>query len=375
MQRKVVSAASPYPKPMREIKRSSPSPTQHANHLAAVDLFCGAGGLTKGLELAGVDVRLGIDIDTACAFPYEANNRARYLLSPVEDTKADIVRCAMQDAPLRLIAGCAPCQPFSTYSQGRPASGDGRWSLLGQFLRLVRETIPEYITMENVPRLEHQAIFANVVWDLRKLGYYVQYGVLNCLDYGVPQQRRRLVLLGSRLAPIQLPGSKSTDVPHRTVRDTIGHLPPLLAGGVDPKDPLHQCASLSPTNLARMRASRPGGSWRDWDSDLIAHCHRQKTGKTFRSVYGRMVWDSPAPTLTTQFYGFGSGRFGHPEQDRAVSLREGALLQSFPIDYQFAPPEQPVLRKTVGRLIGNAVPVKLGKVIGATIMAHAAIHA
>ncbi len=147
-------------------------------------------------------------------------------------------------------------------------------------------------------------------------------------------------------------------------------MPLLEAGGVCDHDPLHQARQLSPLNLKRIRASRPGGTWRDWDKSLRAACHRRKSGKTYPSVYGRMTWDNPSPTITTQYYGFGNGRFGHPDQDRAISLREGAILQSFPKTYQFVPKGVPIYQNIIGRLIGNAVPVNLGSAIGKSIVLH-----
>jgi DNA (cytosine-5)-methyltransferase 1 len=169
------------------------------------------------------------------------------------------------------------------------------------------------------------------------------------------------------------PGEFSRGRPYsnaQTVWDAIGDLPALEAGGIDPNDPLHCCSALSPLNLARMRTSKPGGTWRGWPENLVAECHRKQTGQTYPSVYRRMVWDEPAPTITTQFYGFGNGRFGHPEQDRAISLCEGAVFQTFPRDYQFASPGEPTRFKNIGRMIGNAVPVVLGQVVGASV--HAA---
>jgi len=180
------------------------------------------------------------------------------------------------------------------------------------------------------------------------------------MQYGLAQHRPRLVMLASRLGPIELIDPKQLKWRSYTVKEAIGDLPALKAGETDKEDPLHQAGSLSPLNLERIRASHPGGSWRDWDTDLVADCHKKTTGKTYPSVYGRMSWDEPAPTITTQFYGFGNGRFGHPEQDRAISLREGAILQSFPKSYKFKAPGKPIYIKTIGRLIGNAVPVKLG---------------
>jgi len=143
---------------------------------------------------------------------------------------------------------------------------------------------------------------------------------------------------------------------------------------MDFTDRLHQSAGLDPINLKRIKASVPGGTWRDWPKDLVAECHKKRSGKTYPSVYGRMVWDAPSPTITTQFYGFGNGRFGHPEQNRAISLREGAVLQSFPKSYKFVAPGTPISFTSVGRLIGNSVPVKLGKAIGQSFVDHARQH-
>ena len=177
-------------------------------------------------------------------------------------------------------------------------------------------------------------------------------------------------MLASRLGPIELIDPKHLRWRNYTVKEAIGDLPVLEAGEIDKKDPLHHASSLSALNLERIRASRPGGSWRDWDANLVADCHKRASGKTYPSVYGRMCWNEPAPTITTQFYGFGNGRFGHPEQDRAISLREGAILQSFPKSYKFKAPGEPIYIKTIGRLIGNAVPVKLGKAIGKSFIKH-----
>lgn len=337
--------------------------------IAAVDLFCGVGGLTRGLEKAGIDVRVGVDIDPACEFPFTANNHAEFLLESVADISAAELIDAVQGAPFKLLAGCAPCQPFSTYQQKRGPS-DGRWHLLEHFGRLAREIQPDLVTMENVPNLRKQCVFRYFVSELEGLGFHVSHQVVNCVDYGVPQQRQRLVLLASKLGPIELALPRSRQ--HlQTVREAIAELPPIDAGQVYDRDPLHQAADLSDLNLKRIRASKPGGSWRDWKSELIADCHKRSSGKSYPSVYGRMVWDEPAPTMTTQFYGFGNGRFGHPEQDRAISLREGAILQSFPKGYKFVPKGAPIYCKTIGRLIGNAVPVKLAEAIGKSLLAHA----
>ena len=176
--------------------------------------------------------------------------------------------------------------------------------------------------------------------------------------------------MASRLGPITM-GPKTHEVSDfGTVQGAIGHLEDLEAGEASSTDPLHVASALSETNLRRIRHSKQAGTWRDWPESLRADCHTRSTGKTYPSVYGRMAWDQPAPTITTQFHGFGNGRFGHPEQDRAISLREGSLLQTFPETYSFLPGDSQVRISTVARMIGNAVPVALGTAIGRTIMSH-----
>lgn len=170
------------------------------------------------------------------------------------------------------------------------------------------------------------------------------------------------------LGPIELKASESKL--KLTVKDAIGGLPRIAAGEKSADDPLHASAGLGAINLKRIRASTPGGTWRDWPKGLRASCHRRSTGKTYPSVYGRMEWDKPAPTMTTQCYGFGNGRFGHPEQDRAISLREAAIIQSFPKEYSFLAGGEEVTFERLGTLIGNAVPPKLGEAIGRSILAH-----
>jgi DNA (cytosine-5)-methyltransferase 1 len=221
--------------------------------------------------------------------------------------------------------------------------------------------------MENVPQLVHHAVFARFLEDLA--GYDISWSVVDCAQYGVPQTRKRLVLLGSRLGPVSLL-SPNRRVKLRTVRDAISKLRPLAAGEADPHDTLHSACRLSPLNLNRIKASRPGGTWRDWAPALRAKCHAKDTGKTYPSVYGRMEWDAPAPTITTQCFGFGNGRFGHPEQHRAITLREAAILQTFPRDYRFVADGTPVKFSVMGRLIGNAVPVRLGEVIAKSLVRH-----
>ncbi len=336
--------------------------------IAAVDLFCGVGGLTHGLTRAGVNVRLGIDLDPACRFPMEANNAAKFMEADVSEIMPSDILTAFEDSDVTLLAGCAPCQPFSSYSQSARRKGPhDDWELLSSFSKLVLSVRPKLVTMENVPPLRKQQIFKDFVADLHGAGYHVDFAVVDGRDIGLPQRRQRLVLIASLLGPIRIPEVAKPPV---TVRDTISKLPPIAAGTTDPTDPLHASASLSELNLERIRHSKPGGTWRDWTDDLVAACHSRASGSTYPSVYGRMEWDQPAPTMTTQCYGFGNGRFGHPEQDRAISLREAAMLQSFPKTYAFVRDDARVNFNTLGRMIGNAVPVMLGEFIGEILIKH-----
>lgn len=339
---------------------------------SVIDLFCGAGGLSHGFKLEGFDIVAGVDIDDKCRFPFEHNNGAPFLLEDVAKIDAAALnRRFLTDAP-RILVGCAPCQPFSKYSQGRE---DGRWQLLEHFSRLIREIKPDVVSMENVPRLQKfkdSAVFDAFVRALRNDDYFVDWKIAYCPDYGIPQSRSRLVLLASRFGPPGVPAATHAPEDYPTVRQTIGALPRIAAGGADDDDDLHRCSALSIENEKRIRASRPGGSWRDWTDELVTECHRRESGKGYSSVYGRMKWDEPAPTMTTQFFGFGNGRFGHPDQDRAISLREGALIQTFPPHYAFVPDGQKIEMRSIGRLIGNAVPVDLGRAIARTIRRHLA---
>jgi DNA (cytosine-5)-methyltransferase 1 len=334
-----------------------------------VDLFCGVGGLTHGLQRAGISIAAGVDIDPACAYPYEKNNKSTFLERDVAQLDAEELGGLFPPTGLKLLAGCAPCQPFSTYSRsGRGRQDDSMWPLLLSFGRLVEEIQPDLVTMENVPQILDHQVFNGFLEQLR--GYHKWWSVVECSTLGVPQTRKRLVLLASKLGEESL-NLTVRRVRRRTVRDTIESLPPLRAGDALARDPLHAAPRLSELNMKRIRASRPGGTWRDWPVSLQAACHRRSTGSTYPSVYGRMNWDEPAPTITTQCFGYGNGRFGHPEQDRAISLREAAMLQTFPRNYAFTPPGMEIRFNRMGRLIGNAVPVRLGAAIGKALVRHA----
>ena len=345
---------------------------QGHSQVAAVDLFCGAGGLSFGLVSAGVDVVAGFDIDADCRYPFESNiPGAVFLERDVRALSADDLNDLWPDGSIRVLAGCAPCQPFSPYRRGTRRFGDEKWPLLREFTRLVRETRPEFVTTENVPPLASTSVFGEFVRALKDLGYSIDSGNRSCLDYGLPQSRRRLVLVASLLGEITIPDGPLVGHPPSTVGDAISVLPPITAGGADQDDPLHCSRNLEPINLRRIQASTPGGTWLDWPEELRSPCHRRSSGASFKNVYARMEWDKPSPTLTTHFHNFGTGRFGHPEQDRAISVREAAMLQGFPRDYLFVEPGEKVRFTTLGRLIGNAVPPPLGRAIGEAMVGQA----
>ena len=338
----------------------------------AVDLFCGAGGLSYGLQKTGICIRGGLDFDPKCETPFTSNiEGAKFFLEDITTTKADKLDKLYRKKSLKLLAGCAPCQPFSNLRNGTNKAKSDKWPLLNEFSRLTKEIKPDFVTMENVPQLKKQSIFSDFVEVLKGLGYQVSAQIVNAADYGVPQRRSRLVLLASLHGPIRLLSPEELGVKKKTVRDAIGALPELKAGEVSKSDPLHKARALSDINLQRMKASVPGGTWEDWPDHLKLECHKRDSGTTFKSVYGRMQWDIPSGTITTQSSNVGTGRFGHPSQDRALSLRELAILQSFPPDYIFATDIKEIEFSPIGRLIGNAVPVDLGYAVGQSINQHA----
>lgn len=340
---------------------------------AVVDLFCGIGGLSHGLRLAGLDVVAGVDADRSCRYAFETNNEAAFEARPIEDLTGADIRAMFPTGSRRILVGCAPCTPFSAYASAAERRSD-KWSLVDLFMDRIAEVEPEIVSMENVARpvsFRGGRVFRRFVDRLARRGYEMTKTTVDAADHGVPQHRRRLVLLASRLGPISLPPVNPGC--RRTVRQAIGHLPSIAAGETAPGDRVHRSARLSSLNLRRIRAARPGRPWSEWpDQELVAKCHRRARGGTYKNVYGRMEWDRPSPTLTTGCFSFGRGRFGHPEQDRAISLREAALLQSFPADYRFVAPDAPVTFANLGRHIGNAVPVALAVAIGRAIRGHIA---
>ena len=340
-------------------------------NISVIDLFCGIGGLTHGLIEAGISVVAGIDSDETCKYAFEVNNESTFIHKDIKKLTGDELEKLYPAECTRVLVGCAPCQTFSKHTQkNKSRHEDEKWDLLYSFTTLIRDVQPEIVSMENVPEITKYDVFTDFVAGLKSLGYKVFWDTVYCPDYGIPQSRKRLVLLASKLGAIEIIPATHTRQQYKTVQDTIGTLEVLAVGEVSALDPLHRTSTLSDINIKRIRQSKPGGTWMDWDEGLRSPCHKKDSGRSYSGVYARMSWDSLAPTMTTQFYSYGTGRFGHPEQDRALSLREGALLQTFPEDYDFIDPELPFSIKRIGMHIGNAVPVRLGYIIGKSISEH-----
>lgn len=337
--------------------------------IAAIDLFCGIGGLTYGLSKSGINVVAGIDLDESCKFAYERNNHGIFIHKSVNEVTSEEIDELFGDTDIKILVGCAPCQPFSTHQKNKKnRSSHKDWGLLYDFLRLVKQTSPQIVSMENVPELRKERVFADFVDNLKLQGYSVKFKIHDASDYGVAQRRKRLLLLASKFGDIEFAESHEKKL---TVKDVIFKIDKIKAGITDnKKDRLHISPMLTDINIKRIKQSKQGGSWHDWDEELLPNCYKKTSGQSYKSVYGRMSWDDVAPTLTTQFINYGTGRFGHPEQDRAISLREGALLQSFPIEYQFIDEDEKINMRKIARQIGNAVPPKLGEHIGKSVLKH-----
>ena len=340
-----------------------------------IDLFCGAGALTHGFVLEGFNVVAGLDADKSCKYAYETNNPgATFIEKKIEDVNADELNQMYPEGHVKILVGCAPCQPYSAYNR-KKQDRERKWELLFNFSNLISEIEPDIISMENVPTLttfRKGRVYRDFVDQLKKDYVVTECFRVSCLDYGVPQDRKRLVLFASKpkYGKIEILAPTHTPDEYKKVRDVIWDLEPLEAGETSRNDPYHKAAGLSELNLRRIKASKPGGTWRDWPDELVAECHRQESGNSYGSIYGRMTWDAPSSTITTQCHGFGNGRFGHPEQDRAISLREAARLQTFPDDYKFVHSDEPHSITIVSRFIGKAVPVELARVIARSIKLH-----
>lgn len=335
-----------------------------------VDLFCGIGGLSYGLKSQGFVIKGGFDIDGTCKYAYEHNNEAPFFKQDMRTVTGEQVKSLYSKGSIKVLAGCAPCQPFSSMAHTKKEKDPNKYDLLYEFGRLIKEVKPDIVTMENVPQIMSfslKSVFPDFLALLEELQYKVTYKVIFCPNYGIPQTRKRLALIASKKKEVAFIPATHTKDKYLTVGDTIRDLPPIKAGEKDPSDPLHRAKTLSPLNLQRMISTPYGGSWKDWPEGMRLECHKKNSGRSFGSVYGRMVWEKPASTMTTECTGFGNGRFAHPEQNRAITPREAAIFQTFPRDYRFFEDESSVSITKASRYIGNAVPPKLGEVIALSI--------
>jgi len=330
--------------------------------LKAVDFFCSAGGVTCGFKQAGIEVLGGIDIDPACKETYEKNNYTKFLAADVSNLPKKLVGkffSIKRNQGNLIFVGCSPCQYYSNIKTDKTKSQRTRL-LLEDFQEFVEYYRPGYVFIENVPGLDKksESPIGRFKEFLTEQGYIFDDGVINAKHYGVPQNRRRYVLLATRIKKtISLPLADKKNV--KTVLDAIGksdYFPPIHAGHTDKTDFMHSAAQLSPLNMERIKETKhDGGDRRSWPKQLQLACYENHEGHY--DVYGRMFWNKPSPAITTRFISYSNGRYGHPDQDRAISIREGAVLQTFPLEYKFYSESQGMIAK----MIGNAVPPELAK--------------
>lgn len=336
-----------------------------------IDSFCGAGGLCLGLERAGFDVLFSFDIDQICINTMKQNKN--YYNHPAEAADiADMLngnllkKCNLKRGELFLLAGGPPCQGFSI--QRRGSDIDSRNDLVLKYGQLIDELFPCYFVMENVSGLggkRGKTILEELIDSVQTIGYTVHVRLLDAQEYGVPQRRKRYIIIGERNDMHSEYHYPETVSERKTVRETIGMLPvPPADGSDEPNISWHRRDKLSELNLKRINALKEGQGRDDLPPELLADCHKVSSEVIgYRNVYGRMAWDDVAPTITARFDSFTRGKFGHPDQPRSISLREGALLQTFPLDFIFTGNKVDVARQ-----IGNAVPPVLAEKIGQSII-------
>jgi DNA (cytosine-5)-methyltransferase 1 len=338
-----------------------------------VDSFSGAGGLSLGLREAGFEILLSFDIDSKCIETIK--NNKKYFPHPAlcEDIRNMLGGRLLNNIGLRqgelfLLAGGPPCQGFSVQRIGEDI--DGRNELVLQYGKLIDEVRPMFFVMENVSGIQGKRgklILSKLISHMEGIGYVVHKRLVDAENYGVPQRRKRIILVGERRdIGSEYAFPKPTGERH-TVRETIGFLPlPPEDGSSHPDYPLHRRDRLSDKNVKRLMALQQGQGRDHLPVELLANCHRIDSSIIGHpNVYGRMSWDDVAPTITARFDSFTRGMFGHPEQLRSISLCEGALLQTFPIDFAFFGSKVEIARQ-----IGNAVPPKLAKIIGESIIKY-----
>lgn len=329
----------------------------------AMDLFSGCGGLSHGLSKAGFQVVAAFDSDADSVATYRLNHPdVQVFEGDIRKVETADVKKVLNGRPLHLLAGCPPCQGFSSMRRlnKKRSSRDDRNNLVLEYLRFVKELKPLSIMMENVPGLVNYTLFKRVVAELRALGYNPMVEPVRIQDYGVPQRRKRLVVVGSLLGELQIAKPTNEKV---TVRDAIGR---LESPGVT-KDAVHKIVKVhTPEVMKRIRATPKNGGSRADVPEFELACHKAaKVG--FRDVYGRLRWDDFSSTITGGCLNPSKGRFLHPEEDRALTAREAALLQTFPRNYKFPP----TLSKTsIALMIGNALPPKFSEIQSANIRDH-----
>ncbi|MFA6835469.1 MAG: DNA cytosine methyltransferase [Fibrobacteraceae bacterium] len=337
--------------------------------MQAIDFFCGGGGMTYGLRQAGIDVVAGVDFDADAKETYETNNPGSlFVLADVNRLNRDFFEKEMgvqkNDDDLILV-GCSPCQYYSLIRSSKDKSEKSRGLLL-KFWKFIDYYNPGYVLVENVPGIldNKRSVLPEFLRRLQKKGYsHIIHEVVNMKDYGVPQNRRRFSLIATRLdKELSFPQPESQPISIRQVLGAENGFPRISAGHTDDTGMFHSTMRLCEINLKRLKKThRNGGNRLCWknDPELQLPCYKGKD-KSFLDVYDRMFWDKPSPTITTKFYSISNGRFAHPQENRGLSIREGATLQSFPKDYKFCTSSIVVAAK----LIGNAVPPRFAEKIG-----------
>lgn len=339
---------------------------------SCVDCFSGAGGLALGLSSAGIKPLLSFDIDKRCIDSFRMNTKYFNHVALCEGIDSMLGgrllnMVGKKKGELFLLAGGPPCQGFSVQRIGK--DDDPRNLLVLQYAQLIEEVMPKYFLMENVSGIRGKrgkTVLTELERRLTAAGYQLHEQLLDAQDYGVPQRRKRFVVVGERLGskPCCFEFPQPSTVRH-TVRDTIGMLPePPKDGSPHPDYPLHRRDRLSELNKKRLSALKEGQGRDSLPEELLADCHKRSSATIgHRNVYGRMSWDDVAPTITARFDSFTRGQFGHPDQLRSISLLEGALLQTFPSDFSFSGNKVEIARQ-----IGNAVPPVLAEAIGRSII-------
>jgi DNA (cytosine-5)-methyltransferase 1 len=333
--------------------------------ISVYDFFSGCGGASNGFQSAGINIQLGLDIDRDSAATFRSNfPAAHFVQEDIRNVQPCDIETYINLKHKSLFCGCAPCQPFSVLNKN-VIQDDMRIDLLNEFCRFIIYFKPEYIFVENVPGMQNfklrnspvEIFLKNII----KYGYKSpKVEVLSAADFGVPQNRKRLIIIAALNHEINFPlptHGGGNSMPYSTVADWIGGLAPLKAGEVDQDDPDHCSMSLSSLNLTRIKLTPEGGGRADWPESLKLNCHKDYIGHT--DVYGRLSFIRPSSTLTTKCYSYSNGRFGHPTEDRALSIREAACLQTFPRTFNFMGS-----LTSKARQVGNAVPPLFAEQIG-----------